>query len=87
MEQPKLYRLFTEDKNRPTLFDLVNCYFPGFTAYPTMGYWQKKKEESLCIEIVTAESHFVYTLAENIKDFNNQESVLVQELSLTSRFI
>lgn len=82
-----LYRLYTEDK--PNLTELAGNHFKGFTVTPAVGYWKGNQESSKVIEIVGNQSMKpeVKKLAREIKQVNNQESVLLQELPNDSEFI
>lgn len=84
-----LYRLFTEDVDRDTTLDLVGKFTPGFTAYPTIGYWQGEREDSLCIEIESEEITRVEidALAAAICIQNKQQCVLVQQIENHSWFV
>ena len=83
-----LYRILTENKNEPKVRDLVSKYFDGFTVYHGTGYWKGTPEKSLIIELSSVNnSENVYKCANQIKTFNKQESVLVQELAEVAKFI
>ena len=86
-----LYRILTEDKNRDKIEHETRKLFPGFTIIEATGYWKSSKEKSLIIEIWAGDdvyiSPIITTLAERIKAFNNQESVLVQEFKCTGRLV
>lgn len=84
-----LYRIFTEKKKVHRTIELVSEYFSGFTCYPVTGYWKGTKEQSLCIEIVASihQKTAINCLCEDIKQLNNQESVLMQELGGSSDYI
>lgn len=82
-----LYRLFTKRKNVKNLLQLVSEHFGGFTVFETLGYWQGKKEKSLCVEIVSNEVDDVYhihTLCRQICGYNHQDCVLVQTINVDS---
>jgi hypothetical protein len=75
-----LYRLYTQDKNRRFICELVSKYFPGFSIIKQTGYWQGKKECSLCIEIISdmpSVRHNIDLICRAIKGHNNQSAVLV----------
>ena len=88
----KLYRLFTERKNVNAILRFVGQEFGGFTVYETIGYWQGKKERSLCIEIavdkITADIPYkISSICWMICGYNNQNCVLVQVLDVESQLI
>jgi hypothetical protein len=87
-----LYRLFTERKNVNTILRFVGQEFGGFTFYETVGYWQGKKERSLCIEIavdkVTADIPLkISGICRTICSYNDQNCVLVQVIDVENQLI
>jgi hypothetical protein len=85
-----LYRILTEDINQlktEKTIELVSKFFNGFTLIKGIGYWQGKPENCLIFEIQTDDKKDVFWLANQIKLQNNQESVLVQEIKSTAKFI
>ncbi len=87
----KLYRIYTENKNRDRIEELVSQYYDGFTIFETTGYWKRNKEKSLVIEVLQTEPEGIYfnirTLCESIRRENNQESVLLTEQEVWAKFI
>lgn len=87
----RLYRIYTEDKNRERIEEEVSKYFDGFTIYEAIGYWKREKEKSLVIEILRSGWDYkqgtAETLAENIRILNKQEVVLLTEQKVTGLFI
>lgn len=77
-----LYRIFTENKNHAQVERIISKHFDGFTIVKADGYWKLIKEGSLVIEIVTPKTNKnkVTKLAKEIKEYNTQEAVLVQEI-------
>ena len=85
-----LFRILTEDINElktAKTIELVSKFFNGFTLIKGIGYWQGKPENCLIFEIQTDNKKDVLWLANQIKLQNNQESVLVQEIKSTAKFI
>ena len=89
-----LYRIFTENvpANRSEVERTVSKYFGGYTVFDSVGYWNGRKENSLCIEVVTDIEpanikKLVKKLAEDIRVVNNQEAVLVQKLEVETFLI
>jgi hypothetical protein len=70
-------RLYTEDKNREGIIRVLDSHFEGYTVIPTLGRWRGVNEQSLCIELIGADTARVLVAAEQIKVMNSQESVLV----------
>lgn len=55
---------------------LVAAHFNEFTAYEVIGYWRRKKERSLKIEVITDESApAIARIAKELKEKLNQEAV------------
>lgn len=82
-----LFRLYTEkSENLP---EIVNQYFNNFSIVNSTGFYQGKQENSQIIEIVNNKTvkPKIKKLAENIKQVNNQDSVLLQELENNSETI
>lgn len=74
-----LFRIYTEDKNRPEVERIVTEQFDGFTLIGAAGYWQGEREQSLIVEIVAPinDAPKVFTVASAIKRANKQQAVLV----------
>lgn len=78
----KIYKVYTENKNRKFIEKLFNEEFSGFTIYEAIGYWQGHKEKSLVIEIISSSSAAPVKLAKIAKaicGYNEQDTVLVSE--------
>lgn len=77
-----LYRIFTENKNLETIEKIVSKHFQGFTIIKADGYWKLIKEGSLIIEVTdpNTDKNVINKLAQEIKEANTQEAVLVQEI-------
>ncbi len=80
-----LYRILTEDKNRPAIVDIVRKHFDGFTLIPAIGYWQGQEERSLIIEIDTPTKCAMHIVADEIAYVNKQQAVIMQEIDSTTR--
>jgi len=91
-----VYRIYTENKNKEEVAKIVSFFFEGFTMYEGVGYWKGKEEPSLIIEILVeadsntnvyvAKAH-VNEVARAIKQRNNQQAVLCQEIANTNWLI
>ena len=82
-----LYRIYTENKNREQVVELVAKRFDGFTVFEAEGYWKGQQERSLIIEIVPNIKYPEYKiegLALDIRTLNQQESVLIQQVECES---
>lgn len=86
-----IYRIVTEDKgNVQELVNLITPHFQGFNVTQGVGYYQGKKEAFVCFEIDTLEDDnkiAIHRLAVEIREYNKQECVLVQEIAAKSRLI
>ena len=75
------YKLYTECKNVKWLCREISEVFGGFTVYKTTGFWQGKREKSVCIEVMTNEGHaehwFTNVLRFKIMGYNKQDCVLI----------
>lgn len=92
----KTFMVFTEDKNREKIKEIVGVWFDGFTLLFGQGYWVGKcipqkiyKEDSLVIVIIArAQDHEkVQMIARRIKQLNNQESVMVSSFDTEMEMI
>lgn len=79
-----LFRIITEDVNRPELLALVGSFFDGFTMRQGIGYWKGEAEDSITLEVITPDSAKVMDLADKIKLLNKQEAVLVERINNTA---
>jgi len=85
-----LYRLFTENKRKKWICELIAEKFSGFTVFETIGYWQGKKEKGLCIEILTnnfAAAIHINKICKAICGYNKQECVMVQKIEAKNSFV
>jgi hypothetical protein len=85
-----IYRICTEAKNATAVEKLVGRYFEGYSVMYQDGFWHGAKERSMTIEIFSSQLNsgdLVRLIAEQIRDLNKQECVLVQEIECIGRFI
>lgn len=82
-----LYRLYTEDKNREAIVKIVSQETDGFTLIPAIGYWKGQPENSLIIELDGLSAFDAGRIAEAIRQANNQQAVLVQEIVTESKLV
>lgn len=97
-----IYRICTEDVNEKATSALVAENFPCFTVFKGHGYWQGKRERSLCYEIwldedlpseidpPTARStnwERIQNVGFLVACLNHQEAVLVQRISSEGRLL
>ena len=85
-----LYRILTEDKNILSIRTIVSGKFKSFTMIQALGCYEGQKEDTLIIEIDTLGLHEkeayakVEEITNQISILNQQESVLVQQISVDS---
>jgi hypothetical protein len=56
---------------------VISKRFESFTLQPTTGYYRGKREKSIVLEIVGAPESEIKWLAAQIREINQQSSVLV----------
>jgi len=62
--------------------------FNGFTMYQVKGYWMAQPEVSFKIEVaIDTAPERVYTVAEELRDMYNQDSVMLTLPNNTVKFI
>jgi hypothetical protein len=81
-----VYRMYTEDVNRPNILRVLDARFDGYTIIPTIGAWRGKQENSLLIELFNTDKASVIEAASKIATMNNQEAVAVMELDAAIDF-
>jgi len=83
-----LYRILTEDKNIVGIRKLLGQYLSGATIYQGQGLWQGQWENCLIIESDDLETiEVAKLLAGAIKELNEQDAVLIQEIDCESYMI
>jgi hypothetical protein len=82
-----MYRILTEDTNRVLLETIVDRYVNGYTITHTHGVWKGEHELSLALDFVDVAETVVLEIAKEIKEVNEQESVLVIHFPSTSTFV
>jgi hypothetical protein len=89
----QIWRVYTEKKNVGAIENLFNIYFKGYTLIEGTGYWEGEKEKSLIVELLLTESgtnknsEDLKKIADEIKIFNNQKSVLITCQNIYAEFI
>lgn len=85
----KLYRIYTEYKERGWVEEFVTKYFKGFSIIEAAGYYKGQGENSIIIEIVAPCTlvHVLRFMCACIAQHNEQECVLLTEQSLTSQYV
>jgi len=80
----KTFLIYTEDKNRSQIEEILASKLDGFTLLYGQGFWASPRaeqapywENSLVIVVLTTDAEKVKDIAKEIKRVNNQESVMV----------
>lgn len=71
----KRFRIYTEDKNRDKIEELLAIAFDGFTVIRTKGFWKGVPENAIVIEVFTRDTKLIRALCGAIKRCNKQEAV------------
>lgn len=74
-----IYRIYTEDLNRPATEKLVSATLDSFTLLPGVGYWLGKAEPCLIIEVISDRDIYplIAKLGKAIKALNQQDAVVL----------
>ncbi len=85
------FRILTENKNREGVEGLLKERFSGFTIFEARGHFKGAErwydEASLVIEITGAGRAQVEAAARAIRELNQQEAVLVEEMPARARLV
>lgn len=74
------FRIYTENRNfNRTIRPILETYFDGFTVLRGVGNWKGTAENSVVIEIYTANARFIRRVADLIKKANAQDGILITE--------
>ena len=76
-----MYRIYTEDKDKPAVERILDSYFQGYTVTEADGVWQGTHEASLTIDVETPDASAVQAATTAIKVHNNQQAVLVENIT------
>ena len=87
MRDIRLYRIYTEDKNRAEVQKIASSRFEAFTLLEGNGFWRGVREACLILEFVTDDAKLVGEVAQLIKTTNEQEAVLVVSSEVDSQLI
>ena len=83
------YFICTENKNTEGVETILKQYFPnGFNIFaPGKGVWKGVSEASLTIGVLTSDPELIQYAALDIKELNQQESVLVLSFPVEAKFL
>ncbi len=84
--QSATFRIYTEDKQKDKIERILSNQCDGFTIYKAEGFWRLQYENTLMIEILgdSDTGDRVHSAAQELKEENNQEAVLVQKSNNTN---
>ena len=82
-----MFRIFTEDVNRESIYAILDSRVDGYTVSTGIGSWKGQRENSLTIDLVGYTAKTAHVIAKEIKAANRQESVLILEIPATATFI
>lgn len=82
-----MYRIMTEDTNRRGIQQILSQHFTAFTVFPALGCWKGKQERSLVIELSGVKRRDVIRAAQEIKERNKQDAVLVQRVAESAALV
>jgi len=85
--QMRLYRIYTENKNRSKVEEIASAWFDAYTILEATGYWKGTREPSLILEFLTDKASTVRVVAQLIKGHNVQEAVLVVSSEVDSELV
>jgi hypothetical protein len=82
-----LYEIMTEDTGRENITRALDASFPGYTLIPTIGRWEGVTEPSIMAQIETDNGQAVRQCAEQIREANKQQAVLVEAIPSSSELV
>lgn len=82
-----LYRILTERKNVDQVEHWLVAHGFDYSIFSGSGAWHGARENSMAIELATATKEEAVFAALSIKEMNEQESVILQELPVLTTFI
>lgn len=78
----------TNELETDKIENIFSNYFDGFTAYEVIGYWQRAKEKTLKVEVVTDESNATLArVAKELKRELKQDAILLEIINSNVAFI
>ena len=70
-----------------TFLKQVDAVFTGYTVETASGSWKGIKEKTFILTVITDEIKQLIRIAEDYKSIFNQDSVLIQEQTVSPLFI
>lgn len=80
----KCYKLYTQNKRKKWIEQLISEYFNSFTIYKATGRYGGIRERTLVIEIITnspASEYKLDKIQKSICGYNTQDAVLIIRVS------
>jgi hypothetical protein len=87
LNKARSFKIYTERLNEDKIKELLAISFDGSTIIHTKGQWKGQEEDSIIVEIITANRLLVEALADKIKRMNRQEAVLVTSCAVDFELI
>lgn len=82
-----LYRVLTEKKNVDQVEGWLVAHGFDYTIFTGHGAWHGARENSMAIELATVTKDDAVSVAFSIKQMNEQEAIVVQELPILTTFL
>jgi hypothetical protein len=84
-----LYRINTENINITGIMEITGRHFTGYTMLFGKGVWEGTLEPCVIIEIMADKvlRPEVVRVCEEIKEFNHQQAVLLEEIECKAVFV
>lgn len=82
-----MFRILTENKNQSLIKTILNRYVEGYTILPALGSWKGIPENSIAIDLVDVTSDTTRAIAKDIKEINQQDTVLVLEIPANAWYV
>lgn len=76
MQKQVIHRLYTEDKNRQAVTDILAKQLESFTVIEAVAAWRGVPERSLIVEVIGVSFADMQKVATAIKEANSQDAVL-----------
>ncbi len=83
------YEIITENTGINTAVNQVKKHLFGFSVTKHFGFWSGKLENSITITYIGSkrDRHLIRRIAENIRSFDEQDSVLVVTTKVKMEFM
>jgi hypothetical protein len=82
-----LYRILTEQKNLDQVERWLVAHGFDYTIFSGNGAWHGARENSMAIDLATATKEDAVFAALSIKEMNEQEAMIVQEIPVITMFL